>query len=121
MRWQELPNAPPPGKVVAHRDGIPDGGACFWTAGDGKDTFRLLILRSGDEVFGYLNRCAHFGVPLAQKVEQLVFKSHLSISCNVHYARYGWRDGTCLLGDCAGEGLVPVPLAVENGEVRIAG
>jgi nitrite reductase/ring-hydroxylating ferredoxin subunit len=38
----------------------------------------------------------------------------------VHYARYAWRDGRCEAGDCAGEGLIPVPLDLVGGEVRIA-
>ena len=97
---------------------LPDGGAVFWTCGEGKETFRLVILRSGDAVFGYVNRCAHFGVPLAEKIEQLIFKPHQSLSCNVHYARYNWQDGRCENGDWDGEGLLPVPLEVVGGEVR---
>jgi nitrite reductase/ring-hydroxylating ferredoxin subunit len=81
--------------------------------------FRLLVLRSGDGVFGYVNSCAHFGVPLAEKSEQLILKPHVSISCNVHYARYRWHDGYCESGDCKGESLTAVPLAVCEGMVRI--
>lgn len=98
---------------------LPDGGAAFWQQGEGRDAFRLLILRSGDAVFGFVNRCAHFGVPLAGKLEQLILTPHQSVACNVHYARYGWRDGRCLNGDCDGEGLLHVPLRIDSGEVRI--
>ena len=99
---------------------LPDGGALFWSCGEGKQSFRLIVLRSGDAVFGYVNRCAHFGVPLAEKIEHLIFKPHLSLSCNVHYARYGWQDGGCQSGDCNGEGLLQVPLEVCDGSVRIS-
>ncbi len=98
---------------------LADGGALFWSCGEHKP-FRLIVLRSGDEVFGYVNRCAHFGVPLAEKIEQLMFKPDRSVSCNVHYARYGWRDGRCQDGECDGEGLLRVPLDVIAGEVRIS-
>ncbi len=98
---------------------LPDGGAAFWSCGEGKESFRLIVLRSGDAVFGYVNRCAHFGVPLAEKIEQLIFKPHQSLSCNVHYARYGWQDGGCQSGDCDGEGLLRVPLDLWGSEVRI--
>jgi nitrite reductase/ring-hydroxylating ferredoxin subunit len=100
---------------------LADGAAAFWSQGEGRETFRLIVLRSGDAVFGYVNRCAHFGVPLADKLEQLIFTPHESIVCNVHYARYGWRDGTCQRGDCDGEGLLPVPLEVIDGNVHIGG
>lgn len=99
---------------------LADGGAVFWSHGEGNSAFRLLVLRSGDEVFGYVNRCAHFGVPLAGKIEQLIHVPHQSFSCNVHYARYGWRDGRCVSGECDGEGLLPVPLEVSAGMVRIS-
>ncbi len=82
--------------------------------------FRLIVARSGDEVFGYVNRCAHFGVPLAERIEQLIFKPHQSLTCNVHYARYAWRDGVCESGECDGEGLLRVPLELSGGIVRIA-
>jgi nitrite reductase/ring-hydroxylating ferredoxin subunit len=105
---------------VALLSELPDGGAAFWSQGEGREAFRLILLRSGDAVFGHVNRCAHFGVPLAEKIQQLIFTPHESIACNVHYARYDWRHGTCLRGDCDGEGLLTVPLEIVTGEVRIA-
>ncbi len=106
--------------MVVRGSDVPDGGAIFWTQGEGKEAFRLIVLRSGQQVFGYVNRCAHFGVPLAEKLGQLIFRPHESISCNVHYARYGWRDGRCVSGECDGVGLMPVPLIVDGDSVRIA-
>lgn len=106
--------------MVALLHELADGGAVFWTCGEGKQTFRLIVLRSGEQVFGYVNRCAHFGVPLAEKIEQLIYKPHQSLSCNVHYARYTWREGYCESGDCEGESLLQVPLAVADGVVTIA-
>ena len=82
--------------------------------------FRLLVLRSGETVLGYVNRCAHFGVPLAATQEQLIFKPHVSISCNVHYARYRWQDGICDFGDCEGESLLAVPIKIRDGKIVIA-
>lgn len=79
--------------------------------------FHLLALRSGDHCFGYENRCPHFGVPLAARDAQLIVKPHLSVSCNTHYARFRWQDGFCESGDCAGEYLLAVALAVRDGMV----
>lgn len=87
----------------------------------GAEPFRLLLLRSGQQVLAYANRCAHFGVPLAEKQQQLIYTPNAHITCNVHYARYRWRDGACEAGDCAGEALIPIPLAVAaDGSIRIA-
>ena len=82
---------------------------------------QLLLLRSGQEVKAYVNRCAHFGVPLAARQDLLIFQAHTSLTCNVHYARYRWADGVCESGDCVGESLIPVPLQVsDSGALRIA-
>lgn len=120
MDWRTLPNAPRAGTRLCALADVADGGALMLDLGEGKTAFRLIVLRSGDQVYGYLNRCAHFGVPLAEKPEHLIYRAHQTISCNVHYARYDWRDGLCLAGDCVGEQLVALPLEVADGEVRLA-
>jgi nitrite reductase/ring-hydroxylating ferredoxin subunit len=76
------------------------------------NVFRLLLLRSGSNVSAYVNRCAHFGVPLAARQDLLIFQPHTSVSCNVHYARYRWSDGLCISGDCEGERLLQIPVHV---------
>lgn len=124
--WHTLPNAPAPGTQVAMLAELPDGQATLRiipSAGDLTQAkpFGVVVLRSGDHVKAFVNRCAHFGVPLAAKQEQLIFKPHISISCNVHYARYRWSDGVCEYGDCEGESLSPVPLHVSGqGLITIA-
>lgn len=123
--WHELPNAPAPGTLLGRLHDLTDGEArmLVWSHADAADDkpFRYLLLRSGDAVRAYVNRCAHFGVPLAQKQEQLLFQSHTRITCNVHYARYDWHSGQCLDGDCDGEGLLPIPVVVDAlGQITIA-
>jgi nitrite reductase/ring-hydroxylating ferredoxin subunit len=84
-------------------------------------TFKMLVLREGNTVRAFANRCAHFGVPLAAQPSQLIQVPLRSITCNVHYAKYRWEDGSCESGECDGESLVPVPLAVDTqGQVFIA-
>ena len=122
--WSSLPHAPAPGTPLAQRDDLADGVPTMLAldTGAGADKpFRLLLLRSGADVRAFVNRCAHFGVPLAAKQAQLIFKPHTSITCNVHYARYRWADGICESGECEGESLVPVPLHISAaGHICIA-
>jgi|GEM_PF-323989 nitrite reductase/ring-hydroxylating ferredoxin subunit len=113
QHWHELPHAPAPGTALCSVHGLPDGQVTLLdleTGGGPTKPFRLLLLRSGTQVTAFVNRCAHFGVPLAARQEQLIFKPHASITCNVHYARYRWADGVCEWGECEGESLLPVPL-----------
>lgn len=128
--WHALPGAPAPGTQLCSREEIPDGGARLIAIVDDKvvfDTmpprvFSLVLTRDGAQVRGWVNRCAHFGVPLAHKQSQLIYKSGQSISCNVHYARYAWDDGRCLSDECAGEGLIALPLSDDaHGMLCIGG
>lgn len=127
--WFELPNAPATGMRLCALDDVPDGGVKMLAIeaesdreGGGRQApFRLVILRSVSGIKAYVNRCAHFGVPLSEKPEHLIFVPEVSISCNVHYARYRWSDGYCLDGECQGESLIAVPVAVDAaGQIVIA-
>jgi len=122
--WSALPHAPAPGTPLGQRDALPDGIPQMLqldTGGGAEQPFRYLLLRSGEVVTAFVNRCAHFGVPLAARQEHLKFEPHVSISCNVHYARYRWADGVCDRGDCEGESLLPIPVTVDtSGHIRIA-
>jgi nitrite reductase/ring-hydroxylating ferredoxin subunit len=124
--WRSLPHAPAPGTLLGQVDDLPDGQVRLHHVFAAEDTaqqqpFRILLLRSGPEVRAYANRCAHFGVPLAAKQEHMQFVPHVSLSCNVHYARYRWSDGVCDKGECVGESLVAIPLDIDGvGAIRIA-
>lgn len=122
--WTTLPHAPAPGTVLARLGDLPDGKPTMLaleTGGGPDQPFRLLLLRSGPEVKAFVNRCAHFGVPLAAKEAQLIYQPHTRITCNVHYAHYRWADGSCESGECEGESLIPVPLDIHaDGTIGIA-
>ncbi len=97
---------------------VPDGGVrMIEVAGSDLIPIRLLVLREVERVWGFENRCPHFGVPLAAKEKQLIFEAGVSMTCNTHYARFRWRDGVCDRGDCEGEALTVAALSVSAGWV----
>ncbi len=125
--WHEVPHAPAPGAVLGQMQALADGSATLREITSDTSTpgepavFRYLLLRSGDAVRAFVNRCAHFGVPLAARQDLLKFLPHLQVTCNVHYAHYRWSDGLCTAGDCKGESLLAIPTATDaNGTIRIA-
>ncbi len=113
------PHRPAAGTVLCQLSDLPDGGGRVFAFGPEKDPFRLILLRSGDQVIAWHNRCPHFGQPLALKDEWLILKPHTTLSCNVHYARFRWADGVCESGDCEGESLTGVSVTVRDGQVLI--
>lgn len=112
--WRTHPDLPPSGTVLCERGEIPDGGGRVLAFGDGEKLLRILLLRSGDEVRAWHNRCPHFGMPLAVRDDLLIVKPHVSVKCNIHYARFRWQDGVCDDGECVGEGLAAIPVTMRG-------
>ncbi len=122
LHWTTLPDAPAVGTSLGDLTSFADGQATMVSLTDaatGAPGFKLLVLRQGDQVHAFANRCAHFGVPLAAKAEQLISTPLKSLTCNVHYARYAWATGACEAGECDGEALIAVPIDADNGVLRI--
>ena len=111
---------PTPGYEVCALEAIPDGRGRIFQFSIEQQEFQLLVLRSGGRCYGYINRCPHFGVPLATCDSQLICESNRWVKCNVHYARFRWQDGFCEAGECEGESLQSVPLEVKSGKILVA-
>ena len=77
----------------------------------------IFVVRRGDSVYGYLNRCPHTGVNLEWLPHQFLDPSGGFIQCATHGALFRIEDGYCLRGPCAGDSLQPLELAVEQGTV----
>lgn len=120
QRWREREFAPAPGTDLCALEEIPDGNAKDFEFGEGTEAFRLLVLRSGDNVWGYVNKCPHFGVPLNVEPGKFTLFEHSYLYCSVHCAMFRFEDGFCEDGPCTGDSLTPVPLTLENARVRIA-
>jgi len=117
--WRRREFSPPPGTPLCAVQDIADGAAREFCFGKGRETFRLVVLRSGDRVWGYVNFCPHFSLPLNTEPDRfLLFAGR--IYCANHTAAFRIEDGYCEDGPCAGDWLERVPLAVDQGVVKIA-
>lgn len=105
-------------KVCAFEEVLDGSGRVFQFVIEQKE-LSLLVLRSGDCCYGYFNRCPHFGLPLAESDLQLKYEPHQWVKCNVHYARFRFKDGFCEAGDCEGEYLERIPLEIHSGNIWI--
>ena len=83
--------------------------------GEGGPPFSLFVVRKGDVVRAYLNRCPHTGVALEWVPHQFLDCSGGFIECSVHGALFDIADGRCLRGPCVGEALEAVALEVRDG------
>ncbi|MFQ1701499.1 Rieske (2Fe-2S) protein [Loktanella agnita] len=98
-------------------DDIPDGGSKGALPGSrGRD--QVLLVRQGGRVYGYVNNCPHYDrAPLGWKKDEFLNGAKDRIMCSAHGALFRIEDGTCEIGPCLGQALIPIRITVEGGQV----
>jgi nitrite reductase/ring-hydroxylating ferredoxin subunit len=117
--WALRPFAPAPGTSLAPLAEIPDGGVKEFSFGVGLNIWRMFALRRGETLYGYLNLCPHYSLPLNHRENEFMSRDGTKIMCRQHLALFRVEDGACLDGACDGRSLDHVPLRVEDGQVLI--
>jgi nitrite reductase/ring-hydroxylating ferredoxin subunit len=114
-----------PGRVYATPAGVRLGPLAL--IGDGRarnfvlqvraGRFHGFVVRQGTAVHGYVDRCPHAGVPMAQQLDNYLTPGGDLIVCSWHGALFRIGDGLCIGGPCVGQRLTPWPVAVSDGEI----
>ena len=107
-------------RVVCRLSELDGGIARGFTIGGASWPLRGFVVRVGDRVYGYLNRCPHAGHPLDLRPQQFLTPDGTLILCSSHGALFEKASGYCVAGPCAGGSLTPVPLQVRCGFVLLA-
>lgn len=117
--WRTRPFAPEVGEQLGPLEAIADGGAKEYVFGTGLNIFRMFVVRKGQRVFGYLNICPHYSLPLNHRPDEFLSRNGERIMCRQHLALFAIEDGRGLDGACDGRGLDTVPVSVRNGQIVI--
>lgn len=112
--------ATPPGVRLCALADIPDPGARNFVLQLRAGRFHGFVVRQGDEVHGYVDRCPHMGLPLAQKLDDYLTPGGDLISCSWHGALFALKDGLCVGGPCTGARLTSWPVETDGVDVRTA-
>jgi len=112
--------ATPPGVALGPLDAIPDGTARNFVLQLRAGRFHGFVVRRGSQAFGYVDRCPHAGLPLAQKLDDYLTPDGALVRCDWHGALFRVEDGVCVAGPCAGARLSPWPVEVADGLIRTA-
>lgn len=99
---------------------IADPGAKGFTWRDGDWLFHGFVVRRGDTVNGFIDRCPHAGMPLALFEDHYLTREKDLILCSSHGALFRPDNGLCIGGPCAGRSLWPWPVEVAGEEIRTA-
>jgi nitrite reductase/ring-hydroxylating ferredoxin subunit len=110
--WRNLPFSPAPGTALCTLAEIPPQGATEAVFGDGYDSFRVLVLRSGTGIRAYRNCCPHFHIPLNYEPGEFHILDGGVLMCAHHGAMYRIDDGVCFDGPCEGTSLTEIPVAI---------
>jgi nitrite reductase/ring-hydroxylating ferredoxin subunit len=111
------PAQPPAGTRLCALADLADPGAKGFFFRQGEMLFLGFVVRRGDEVRGFVDRCPHAGMPLSMAPDRYLTREGDLILCASHGALFRPEDGVCIGGPCAGLALRPWPVRVEGGEV----
>jgi nitrite reductase/ring-hydroxylating ferredoxin subunit len=93
---------------------LPDGASRAFAVGEGDWPLRGFLVRQGERVVGYVNRCPHAGHPLNWRPDDFLTPDRTLIMCRSHGALFDISSGRCVAGPCAGQSLRELPVHVEN-------
>jgi nitrite reductase/ring-hydroxylating ferredoxin subunit len=97
---------------------VPDLGGCSARRVDATGAERrVIVLRRGKSVWGYVNRCPHFSVELDFEPGEFATYDGKVLICAHHSALFRFEDGYCIEGPCQGQRLDRVALRVQGGRV----
>ena len=96
---------------------IADPGAKGFMFRAGDQLFMGFVVRRGESVVGYIDRCPHAGMPLALLPDRFLTREGDLILCSSHGALFRPEDGFCVAGPCAGRNLWTWPVTVADGAV----
>jgi nitrite reductase/ring-hydroxylating ferredoxin subunit len=109
--------ATPAGVTLGALDLIADGAARNFVLEMKAGRFHGFVVRQGDAVHGYVDRCPHMGLPLAQILDRYLTEDGTMIQCGWHGALFRIADGECLGGPCPGARLTRWPVTVRDGMI----
>lgn len=108
---------PPAGTPLCALGDICDPGSRGFMFRYGEQLFLGFVVRHGDTVAGYIDRCPHAGMPLALAPDRYLTREGDLILCTSHGALFRPDDGLCVGGPCAGKALAAWPVTVVTGVV----
>jgi nitrite reductase/ring-hydroxylating ferredoxin subunit len=112
--------ATPPGIALGPFELIADGRARNFVLQMRAGRFHGFVVRQGDSLRGYVDRCPHAGLPLTQTLDDYLTPDGSLIACGWHGALFEIDSGRCVGGPCVGQSLTPWPVTVRGGQIVTA-
>jgi nitrite reductase/ring-hydroxylating ferredoxin subunit len=107
-------------RFICHLSSLNDRDTLGFRLGSGDWPLKGLVVRQGDQVFAYLNRCPHAGHPLNWQPNRFLNSDQTHLLCGSHGALFEVHNGACVAGPCTGQSLLALPLVIEQDQVLLA-
>jgi nitrite reductase/ring-hydroxylating ferredoxin subunit len=98
---------------------VPENGCKGLSIKYREQALKLIVVRSGNEIHCFQNRCPHTGINLDWMPDQFLDISGKLLQCSTHGALFRMSDGFCVSGPCSGQSLTRVNLSVKEGMFEI--
>ncbi len=108
------------GTTLARLAELPDGATRGFDLTDDEWPLRGFLVRVGDEVHAWLNRCPHAGRQLNFLPDRFLTPDGELIQCVAHGALFEKSSGLCIAGPCVDESLRRIAVRLADGEVQLA-
>ena len=112
--------ATPAGVALGPLEIVPDGKARNFVLQMRAGRFHGFVVRRGETVHGYVDRCPHAGLPLSQVLDDYLTPDGRLIACSWHGALFDPDTGICVGGPCAGQRLSPWCVIATDGVLYTA-
>jgi len=106
-------------RVLCAVDDLAERPCRGFRVGEGPWPLSGFLVRKGNRIHAYLNRCPHAGHPLNLKPDEFLTPDRSLIVCCSHGALFEIDTGYCVDGPCAGQALTEIPIEVESGYVLL--
>jgi nitrite reductase/ring-hydroxylating ferredoxin subunit len=106
-------------RVICALDDLAERPSRAFTVGGGPWPLSGFVVRKGDGVYAYRNRCPHAGHPLNLKPHHFLTPDRSMIVCSSHGALFEIATGYCVDGPCAGRSLEALPVELLAGHVLL--
>jgi nitrite reductase/ring-hydroxylating ferredoxin subunit len=109
----------PAGTVLGRVTELPDGAAREFALTESEWPLTAFLVRVGDAIHAYLNRCPHALRQLNFRPDGFLSPDGTLLQCSSHGAQFEKDTGMCVAGPCVGETLRRLPIELVNGEIRL--
>jgi len=107
-------------RVLCEIDDLAEHPCREFRVGAGSWPLSGFLVRKGDDIHAYLNRCPHAGHPLNIRPDRFLTPDRSLIVCCSHGALFEMETGFCVDGPCAGASLTRIPIETLAGFVLLA-